>query len=279
MQTMQNVSFAQLIEWSKTNPNTSKILAHIGVSEVLSDPDNTLVSIGLSEFESITLSPSGILGAVAWMSDSAYPYLSVRARAIHLREMATALQIQTDSLAGGPMARRRRKIHDGIGGLANTGAVKPEDTLDLFSGLSTMVGLQVIFVQMSKVEEKEKKEETVNTEENDVEDTSEKSIYFSSDPQHWSAEKKIHVVDYYGRWIASSDSSVSTLVEWIEDLEINGWTVGWHIDASLTKEAIVEKVKCIPSWLPEHSKLKKDILNRRLAKYNTVSTIRRIISQ
>ena len=279
----QNVSIAQLFEWADKNPNKSKSLAPIGIQdsselirkkELSFEKEATLESIGLGEFESQTLSPSGILSVMAWVTDSTYPYLAVRARMSYLREMATRLQQQTEGLAGGTLARRRRKIHDGIAGLANSGSVKPEEMLDLFSGLAIMCGVQLIFVQMSKVEEKERDEEGKEIESDDV-----KCVYFSSDPAMWVKEKKTFVVDYYGRWIASprADESMKTLVDWIEDLEMHGWTVGWHIDASMTKDSLVKELQSYPTWLPEHSKLKKDVLSRRLAKYNTLNTISKIV--
>jgi len=277
----QNVSIAQLYEWADKNPNRSKTLAPIGIHEELvrkkelSDmKESTLGSIGLGEFESNTLSPSGILSVIAWATDTTYPYLSSRARSAYLRELATRLQQQTDNLAGGTLARRRRKLHDGIGMLANNGTVKPEEVLDLFSGLAIMCGVQLIFVQMSKVEERERDEEG-----KEIEDDGEKCIYFSSDPASWVKEKKTFVVDYYGRWIASprKDESMKTLVEWMEDLEMNGWIVGWHVDVSMTKDVLVETLRVFPTWLSEHSKLKKDILARRLAKYTTLNTINRVI--
>lgn len=280
----QNVSIAQLFEWADKNPNKSKTLAPIGIQdsselvrkkELLDIKENTLESIGLENFESNTLSPSGILSVIAWATDSTYPYLSVRARLAYLREMATRLQQQTEGLAGGTLARRRRKIHDGIGGLANSGAVKPEEMLDLFSGLAIMCGVQLVFVQMSKVEEKERDEEG-----KEIEDDSEKCVYFSSDPAMWVKEKKTYIVDYYGRWIASprGDESMKTLVDWVEDLELNGWAVAWHIDTNMTKDSLVEALRQYPTWVPEHSKLKKDILARRLAKYNTLNTITKVVS-
>lgn len=279
----QNVSIAQLFEWADKNPNKSKMLAPIGIqdsSELVSKKElndmkeATLESIGLGEFESQVLSPSGILSVIAWTTDSTYPYLSVRARMTYLREMATRLQQQTDGLAGGTLARRRRKIHDGIGGLANTGSVKPEEMLDLFSGLAIMCGVQLIFVQMSKVEEKEKDEEG-----NEIEDESEKTVYFSSDPSRWVKEKRTFVVDYYGRWIASprNDGAMKTLVDWIEDLEVHRWNVNWHIDTTMTKDSIVEVLRAYPTWQPEHSKLKKDTLACRLAKYNTLNAIAKVV--
>lgn len=280
----QNVSFAQLIEWGKTNPNMSKNIAPIGIQNQCeiesSSSDNTLGSIGLTEFESITLTPSGTLGAIAWMSDPAYPYLSVRARQSHLREMATRLQELSDKLTNTTLSRKRRKIHDGIGALANTGAVKPADTLELFSCIGQMLELQIIFVQMSKVEEREKEDDKDRGEvDADVEAgdyvSDEKTIYFSSNPVNWSIDRKTYVVDYYGRWIATpqTDNAFKTLVNWIEDIEVHGWIVQWHIDALQTKEAIVADLSLRPSWRPEHSKLKKDILARRLAKYNTINAV------
>lgn len=270
----QNVSIAQLLEWSQTNPNRSNTLTPIELlseSSLLRSTDstmkmeNTLDTIRLPKFESITLNPSGMLSAIAFMTDTVYPYAPIRTRNMTLRELATRLQQDTDSLTGTALGRKRRKIHDGIGSLANGATIKPEEWIDLFSSLAIMRNLQLIFIQMSTIEHDSDSEIT-------------KSIYFSSDPSTWTASKKVWVVDYYGRWIASPTTEISlqTLCEWIEDIEIYGWIVHWHIDASVTKEELVKILSLQPAWQKEHTKLKKDTLAIRLAKYKTTQAFYKI---
>ena len=236
----QNVSISELLEWSKTNPNRSKkltpieIVDHAILTKDLEPESNTLETIGLSKFESITLTPSGILSAIAWMSNP-----------------------------------------DGVAALANGSAIKPDEWLDLFSNLAYMKNLQLIFVQMSAVEGHDEVKEVggVEVEEND--DTAAKKIYFSSDPQTWTNEKKTFVIDYNARWIASptDEAGIKTLSDWAEELEVHGWSVAWPIAKDEKKEDLVTKLSSHVAWRPEHSKLKKDVLAQRLAKYNTVKAL------
>lgn len=299
--TKQNVSFSELVEWSSTNPNKSKKLSPIEINKenlsefAIAHKDeshvNTLESIKLPQFESCTLTPSGILSAIAWMSDSTYPYLSVSSRHSYLRTMATDLQEKTDTLQGTALGRKRRKIHDGIGSLANGSLIKPEDWIDLFSSLAIMKNIQIIFIKMSKVEIKtselsqgrSKMENTLvlfeGNEGEEDDDLSDKKVYFSSDPHTWSAGKKIWIADYHARWIASplTDSSLESLPDWIDDLEINGWDVNWFLNNGETKEDIVKQLSGMSTWQTEHSKLKKDTLARRLAKYRAIEGIENIL--
>ena len=284
----QNVSFKELMTWSETNPNRSKSLTPIEISshnELMQkvEKENTLENIHLAEFESITLTPSGILGAIAFMTDTVYQYSTVKSRQTVLRELATELQVATDNLSGTALGRKRRKIHDGIGSLANTNTVKPEDWLDLFSSLCIMKNIQVIFIQMSKVEVTEKemsiaKNEVIDESESEAE--SQKTIYFSQNPCLWTKEHKTWIVDYYGRWIATpkSEESMNTIIEWLEDIEIYGWKVSWPDYSSFTKEDIVKVLSTLPTWKPEHSKLKKDILLARYSKYNTVNALHKLFN-
>jgi hypothetical protein len=285
----QNVSIAQLLEWATTNSNKSTSLTPIGIpdeSEILRKKDGEIVTndsslsaIGLSEFESITMTPSGLLSVLAWMSDETYQYMSARSRSAYLRDMATRLQQQTEALAGGPLARRRRKLHDGIGSLANTNSLKPADHIDIFSGLITMLDIQAIIIRLDTPEESE---DTATGDALDDDSDSEKdhgkSVYFSSNPDNWSKDKKTYIVDYYGRWIASPriPSAIMSVVYWLEDLEIHSWKVHWFINATLTKEAIIEKLSHMHSWQPEHSRLLKATLAERLAKFTVMDMIEQI---
>jgi hypothetical protein len=284
----QNVSIAQLFEWANTNSNKSILLTPIGIPdelEVLRKKDgaitadqSTLEPIGLSEFESITMTPSGLLSIIAWMSDETYQYMSTRSRSVYLREMATRLQQQTETLAGGPLARRRRKLHDGIGSLANTNTLKPADHIDIFSGLITMLDIQAIIIQLDTPEEhsQDNQEGENQNEDNKTKET--KSVYFSSNPEQWSKEKKTYIVDYYGRWIASprKENAMMSVVYWLEDLEIHGWKVHWFTNLTLTKEAIIEKLSHMHSWQAEHTRLLKATLAERLAKFIVMDMIETI---
>lgn len=290
----QNVSIAQLLEWANTNSNKSISLTPIGIpdeSEVIRKKDGaiaanetSLSSIDLHEFESITMTPSGLLSVIAWMSDETYQYMSARSRSAYLREMATRLQQQTETLAGGPLARRRRKIHDGIGSLANTNTLKPADHLDVFSGIITMLDIQAIIIQLHTPEEQGKRHEDEDEDngeeknETDAEKQETKAVYFSSNPEQWSKDKRTYIIDYYGRWVASprTENAMMSVVYWLEDLEIHGWKVHWFTNATLTKEAIIERLSSMHSWQPEHTRLLKATLAERLAKFTIMDIIEKI---
>jgi hypothetical protein len=295
--TRQNVSFHELISWSEKNPNRSKSLTPIEICtdgdilrmrEMSSKEENTLETIRLPNFESVTLTPSGILSAIAYATDTIYQNSSAKARQILLRDFATRLQIATDNLAGTALARKRRKIHDGIGALSNSSTVKPEEWLDLFSSLAVMNNVQLIFVQLSKVEltetdyknalQSKLSQNEVIDGDGDDDETSQKTIYFSHNPSLWSKTNKTWIVDYYGRWIATpqNDENIRDIVDWIDDIEIYGWKVMWPDYSSFTKEDIVKQLSGFPSWKPEHSKLKKDILVMRFAKYTTIQALQKI---
>jgi hypothetical protein len=287
----QNVSIAQLLEWADMNPNKSSTLSPIGIPDEAStmrkqDKQSaketaTLGGIGLDDFESITMTPSGILSAIAWMTDDTYKYMTSRSRLAYLREMTTRLQQQTDTLAGGPLARKRRKLYDGIGALANTGAVKPADHFDIFSGLCAMLSLQVIFVKMANVVEVSAKQmvEGADEAEEDADEENKKSIFFSSNPASWTAGEKTYIVDYFGRWIASplTDQSMFSVLYWMEDLQIHGWEVEWYTDSALTKEALVARLSAMRGWQPEHARQLKAVLAERLAKMLTIDAMERIV--
>ena len=77
------------------------------------------------------------------------------------------------------------------------------------------------------------------------------------------------MVDYHGRWLAvpsdKEERPLSSLVsEWLKT-GATGWIVDWPI-VDATKEALVAELSVLPSWMPTHSKLKKDVLAERLGR-------------
>lgn len=280
----QNLAFSELAQWAKTNPNKCK-LTPIGilksVDAVKVPEENTLDNIGLKQFESITLSPSGMLGTIAWLSDTTYQNSPLNIRMGLLRNTATSLQEKTDTLQGTHLSRKRRKIHDGIGNLANNGTVKPEEWLDLFSSLAYMIDTQLIFIKMQTVEETgEEREDREGRGAEKEGEGADKMIFFSSNPESWTPEKKTYIVDYHGRWVASptTEDAVKDIPEWVSDLDTNGWVVEWHTNNSMTKEEIVNILSRLPAWQDTHAKLKKDVLLRRLARVCTIDACRRVYS-
>jgi len=255
----QDFPFATLVEWIKTNPNKSKQLAPIeiskGVNFQLEIEDNilTLDSIGLPRFKCITT--NGPLATIGWIKDAVYRDQQKPER---LRELVTEWQKSTDNLSDG-LIRKRRKIHDGIGSLANSGTCK--DWLEVFGSIGIMNKIQFIFVKDTETEGQE----------------SEKLIAFSSNPTTWKSDEEIWVADYNGRWLGMPENdALIDIVEWLEDAPIRGWTVDWQ-PVKGTKEEIIEIFSHLPSWRPEMRKLLKDDLAQRLGRALAVRRISEIV--
>lgn len=255
----QDFPFSQVVEWIKTNPNRGKQLAPIEVSraveaDIIDDADDslTLESIGLPTFQCISLKVGGPLAVIGWIKDQVYRN---EQRPERLRELATEWQKATDNLSDG-LIRRRKKIHDGIGSLAN--GVECKDWIEVFGGLATMNNVQLIFVHQGTGEEE-----------------TEKKILFSSDPVLWRAENETWVVDYNGRWIGSEGSGegLQLIINWLEDAESNGWVVEWGVVKGVTKAELIEAFSCMPTWQPEMKKLLKEDLAYRLGRARAIQSI------
>lgn len=280
-----NVSIAQLLEWSQTNSYKHHTLVPIRTEIPVEGPDTTgspLERLKLPTYSAIPLQPSGMLSAIAFVRDPLFSEATPNMRAGMLRELATKLQMETDSLAGGRWARKRKRIYDGIGALANGAPMKDEDAYELFCGLAAVCDFQFVFVRFAdSVDEKGigargggagagagAGAAAAAGAEGDG------SITFSSDPCTWSLDKPTWIVDVHGRWIALPPEAegpvVRRLSAWLSDLEeTRKWTVAWP-EAEGTKTEIVAALQESPAWQSAHSKLLKDELARRLGRWRSI---------
>jgi hypothetical protein len=260
--TYQNVSIAQLLDWSKANPNRGHTLPPILIQPMATEESGTSMdTVGLPTFNAVPV--PNLIGLVAWIRNPDFQNALPSGRSTIMRELVPTLLTETDTLSGSKFARKRRRIYDGIAAAFHETKIKEEEWMDIFCGVAHLCKVHFIFVRNSdSVEEgKEKPEELLGD--------SKGSISFSSDPATWDLEMPLYVVDYHGRWIGipsnKEDRKLQSLVyDWFQT-GLTGWIVEWpSVDA--TKEAIVEELMTLPNWLPSHSKLKKDVLAERLGR-------------
>jgi hypothetical protein len=264
--TFQNVSIGQLLEWSQKNPNRSHELAPIKVQAAATvDHGSSLDAMHLPEYSAIPV--PNPLGIFAWIRDPMFADASATVKNTLIRDLATKLQEDCETLAGSRFARKRRRIIDGIGAILHgTPVLKPEDFRDALCAIAHLSQINLVFVR-----------DAANLEENSETKTEEfghakGSVAFSSNPATWDRATPIWIVDSHGRWLAVSEEEVpfaSKFLRWLEDMNHDGWIVEWPtVDA--TKEYIVEELKREVTWKPSDSKLLKGDLALRLGRIQVI---------
>lgn len=285
----QNVSATQLFEWLSKNPNRNHSLTPIEVQLPKEEDkeEHTLDALNLPQFIATAMNPSNVLGIFHWIADPMYAMSLPNARAAMLREFATALQLKTETLQGTSLARKRKKLHDWISEIISSGSIKEEVFIskdtdktsfssqtkknewdDFYSAMATMQEVQLILVRRQTTEEGE---EVVGS-------GYKGEISFATNPTLWTASKPVYIADYRGRWMATpvdvatylSGSAVSI---WLGSVESSGWTVQWP-EADGTKEVIVAELNKLPTWNVTDSKLKKEVLAKRLGRVHTFEALR-----
>lgn len=258
----QNVSFGELLAFSKQNPNRHRLLESIEVHIAATDP--SLDSFYLPGYTSFNVNPAGIISVLSCISDPQFYSLApANARTQQLMEYSTKLQQQTDDLTHTSLSRKRKKIHDLIAVSYNGGTFQEKDYLDLYHGLSLMTKQHFILI-------KEAVQDHIEDHETKCESSHKGEIIFSSDPMTWNRDYTLWVADYRGRWVAIPSEihaqPLSTIAaDWLCTMEQHGWTIQWpEIDA--TKVKLVEQLSQLPTWKETDRKLTKDILSARLGR-------------
>lgn len=269
----QNVSANQLFEWLSKNPNRNNSLTPIDTTYAIQlpkeeDEEHRLEALNLPQFTSTAMNPSNVLGIFNWIADPMYSLSLPNSRAVMLREFATKLQEKTETLQGTSLARKRKRLHDWISAMISSGSIKDEDWNEFYSAMATMQDVQLILVRRQTTEEGE---EVVGS-------GYKGEISFATNPTLWTASKPVYIADYRGRWMATPVDAAGYLSGpvvsiWLGSLESSGWTVEWP-EADGTKEAIVNELNKLPTWNATDSKLKKEVLAKRLGKVHTFDALR-----
>jgi len=260
--TYQNVSIAQLLEWSQKNPNRGHELPPIQIQAAATeDHGSSLKGMYLPTYSAIPV-PNPI-GIFAWIRDPMFADASPSVKNTIIRDLVTKLQTDCETLAGSRFARKRRRIIDGIGAVFHgTPPIKDEEFRDVLCACAHLTQINLIFIRDAT-----QLEENAETK---VEEFgfAKGSVSFSSNPSSWSKETPIWLVDSHGRWLASplTDTPFSgQFLHWLDEMGSNGWIIEWpQVDA--TKDYIVEELKRHPTWKASDSKLLKGELAVRLGR-------------
>jgi hypothetical protein len=260
--TYQNVSIAQLLEWSQKNPNRGHELPPIQIQAAATeDHGSSLKGMYLPTYSAIPV-PNPI-GLFAWIRDPMFADASPSVKNTIIRDLVTKLQTDCETLAGSRFARKRRRIIDGIGAVFHgTPPIKDEEFRDVLCACAHLTQTNLIFIRDAA-----QLEENAETK---IEEFgfAKGSVSFSSNPSSWSKETPIWLVDSHGRWLASplTDAPFSgQFLHWLDEMGSNGWIIEWpQVDA--TKDYIVEELKRHPTWKASDSKLLKGELAVRLGR-------------
>jgi hypothetical protein len=260
--TYQNVSIAQLLEWSQSNINRGHEVAPIKIQAAATeDHGSSLQALHLPTYSAIPV--PNPLGLFAWINDPMFADASAPVKTTIIRDLATKLQLDCETLAGSRFARKRRRIIDGIGAvLHGTPPLKDEEFRDVLCAIAHLSEINLVFVRdASQLEENaETKIEEFGH--------AKGSVSFSSDPGSWSRDTPIWLVDSHGRWLANPSDETpfcGQFLRWLDDMNMDGWIIEWpQVDA--TKDYIVEELKRLPTWKASDSKLLKGELAVRLGR-------------
>jgi hypothetical protein len=267
----QNVSIAQLLDWSKRNPNRGHSLAPIRIQQSVEAKKSLGTSMGFLNLPTYSSIPVvSMLGVIAWIRDQMFSDAPTSVQTTIMRDLATTLQTECESLGGGPFARKRRRIHDGIGSVLHGTPVKEEDWKDLFSALGHLTGIHFVFVRDAKGVEEDREDRP-----EELQGASKGSISFSSEPSTWDHEKPVWIVDYHARWIAVTEDETPTrqiLMGWLSQAESNGWIVDWPV-VDDTKESLVRALQDEVTWKSSDSKLLKAELAKRLGRIRSIRAL------
>ena len=271
----QNVSYAELLAFAEHNPNRNRTLDSIEIISVKPTQETPLDKLGLKGYSAHNLTPTGILSLLACISDPSYYSLATTAIKTQLIiDICTKLQEKTDDLKNTSLARKRKKIHDLIGGVYNGTRLDDKENMDLITGIAFLSDLQFVLFKSAVQEEVDEDSKPITTAVS--ESTLKGEVIFSSDPATWKRDLPIWVADYRANWVAipmeDSAESLHTMIgTWLNSVEQNGWVVQWpEVDG--TKAELIEVLSAMPGWDAANKSLRKETLAARLGKINTMKT-------
>lgn len=264
----QNVSFKELISYSKNNPNRSHTLDSFEIVSTKSSQETSLDKLGLNGYTAFNLNPTGIISLFACIQDpSTYSLSNKGARTQTIIDLTTKLQGQTDELKNTSLSRKRKKVYELIGASYNGTVFEDKDYLDLFTGLSLMRNIHFVLMKSSV-------QENIEEGQKQYDSSLKGEIVFSSDPSTWKQDNPIWIADYRSRWVAiPSEKQAQDLHKfigtWLSTIEQSGWIIQWP-EFDGTKTEIVEHLSILPTWQPTDKKLSKDMLAARLGRANCI---------
>jgi hypothetical protein len=269
----QNVSYSELLSYAEHNPNRNRTLDSIEIISVKQTQETPLDKMGLKGYSAHNLAPTGMLSLLACIADPSYYSIATSAVKTQLIiDLCTKLQEKTDDLKNTVLARKRKKIHDLIGGVYNGAHLDDKENMELVTGIAFLSDLQFVLFKSAVQEEIEEGSKPITTA---VSESALKGeVIFSSDPATWKHDLPIWVADYRAHWVAipmeDSAESLHTMIgTWLNSVEQNGWVVQWpEVDG--TKAELVEVLSSMPGWDAANKSLRKETLAARLGKINAM---------
>lgn len=262
-----NVSFTEICNFVKQNPNQSDKLTPIEVTFISSKKENNILdSLFLSTHTSISLSPFSPLSTVAWIHSPDFRFAFSSIKNSIIREFATKIQEKTNLLQGTPVSRKRKQMHDIVGALSNNSRLNDKEMIEFYNVISYMLNIQLVLIKKKDTHEEDKTQEDVL-----CKDSSKGEIIFGSNPLEWKRITPIWIADYYGGWIADTrnDEKKETweiLGEWLDNCENDGWIISWK-EYDGKKDEILKELEDYPCYNPIlDKKLKKEELSKKLGK-------------
>lgn len=262
-----NVSFTEICNFVKQNPNQSDKLTPIEVTFISSKKENNILdSLFLSTHNSIGLSPFSPLSTVAWIHSAAFRVAFPSIKNSIIREFATKIQEKTNLLQGTPVSRKRKQMHDIVGALSNNSRLNDKEMIEFYNVISYMLNVQLVLIKKKDTHEEDKTQEDIL-----CKDSSKGEIIFGSNPLEWKRTTPIWIADYYGGWIADTrdDEKKETweiLGEWLDNCENDGWVISWR-EYDGKKDEILKELEDYPCYNPLlDKKLKKEELSKKLGK-------------
>jgi hypothetical protein len=266
----QNVSFNELISYSKNNPNRTRTLDSIEIQSSKLSQETTLDKLGLKGYTAFNLNPTGIMSLFACIQDpSTYSLSNKGTRTQTIIELTTKLQEHCDELKNTSLARKRKKVYELIGASYNGSAFEDKDYQDLFTGLALLKNIHFVLMKSAV-------QENIEEGEKQYDSSLKGEVIFSSDPSKWKQDNPIWVADFRSRWVAiPSEQNAQDLHKfigtWLSTIEQSGWVIHWP-EVEGTKTEIVEQLSSLPTWNPNDKKLTKDVLATRLGRANCIKT-------
>lgn len=271
--THQNWAFSQLLEFIKENPWKSCGLKDYVPSQIINDREHNVEykqedAFGLRGMRLVYIRPAGPISLLVWIKNPLFREAPLLLANGLRREFATEFQETLDSrVAGGPHMRKKKKIQDWIYGLMNEkGVLDSANMLEFAKVVPDILEVQIIWI---------------NSVETNDEGKSETHAFFSTNPGNWTSEKPTFIADLNGTWIleAAESNIRNNLYEWLQTQVVkSGWIIDYPItDPNITKVEIVERIRSTVFGQNIDTSQKKDVLAKKLAIYETMAGLGRVI--
>lgn len=269
----QNWAFSELVDFVKDNPWKLNRLKNYVPSQIINDREHNIVEngtkdempFGLKGMRMVHLRPSGLISLMLWIKNPLFRDAPTILANKLRREFATDFQETLDSrVKGGPYLRKKKKIQEWFGNLMNErGFLDETSSLEFAKIIPDILDIQIIWIRSEKKE-----------------NGSETHVFFSTNPHSWVPDKSTFIADLNGTWILEMEEhkNVINIYDWLQNQVVkSNWIIDYPvIDPTITKVEILDRIRSTVFGGTIDTSLKKDILIKKLAVYETILGLGRI---